>query len=96
MTAAVTLQSIAVATADHLSAAVEGDTIILHSGTRTYYSLNPIAGRIWELLQEPRSIEAIRDSLLQEYDVDPDRCEAELMQFLEALADEDLVELRSP
>lgn len=92
----VSLQSIVVATDDQLYAEIEAETVILHSDTRTYYSFNPVAGRIWELLQEPRPVEEIKDTILQEYDVSPDRCEADLLEFLAVLSDEGLVEFRKP
>lgn len=94
MTTNVSLQTHVVATDRHLHAEIEEETVILQSDTQTYYSLNPIASRIWEMLQEPREIAEIRDTILQEYDVSPNRCEADLLELLESLSEEDLVSFK--
>jgi hypothetical protein len=50
-----------------------------------YYGLDPIGARIWELIGAPRSVRAVRDTLLAEYQVDAARCESDLRAFLQAL-----------
>jgi hypothetical protein len=92
----ISLRSIVVATDEHVHAEIEGETVVLHTDAQTYYSLNPVAGRIWELLQEPRSVEEIRDTISREYDAPVARCETDLFEFLESLAEQGLVECRRP
>lgn len=94
MSTDVSLQTFVVATDEQLHAEIEEETVILRSDTQTYYSLNPVASRIWGLLQEPRQIEEIRDTIIQEYDVSPNRCEADLLELLASLSDEGLVSFR--
>lgn len=96
MTPDISLQSTVVATDEQLHADVDEETVVLHSETETYYSFNPVAGRIWELLQEPRTVEEIREQIVREYDVTADQCEADLLNFLGVLFEEDLVEVRRP
>ena len=90
----VSLQSVVVATDGQLHADIEADTIVLHTDTQMYYSLNPVAGRIWELLQEPRSVEQIKDTIVREYDVSPAHCETDLLEFLASLSEKGLVEVQ--
>lgn len=92
----ISLQSIAVIDTDHLHAEIEDETVVLHPDNRTYYSLNPVAARIWELLQEPRRIQDIRDQIVAEYDVSRAQCEDDLFEFLELLFAEDFVEFQQP
>lgn len=56
-----------------------------------YYGLNEIATRIWEMLIEPRSLDAICQRLLQDYDVDPATCEREVLACLDKLYSERLI-----
>lgn len=91
----VSLQSIVVATDEQLYANIEEKTIVLHADAQTYYSLNSVASRIWELLQEPHKIEEIRDTIVQEYGVSPDRCESDVLEFLKLLSEEGLVEVQN-
>src|SRR2546430_12237463 len=44
-----------------------------------YYSLDAVGSRIWALVQSPRSVREIRDTLLAEYDVPAERCERDLL-----------------
>ncbi|PYN91816.1 MAG: PqqD family protein, partial [Candidatus Rokuibacteriota bacterium] len=52
-----------------------------------------VGALIWNLVQQPRTMGAIRDALLDEYDVDPERCESVLRAFLTELASAGLVEV---
>lgn len=90
----ISLQQTVVTDSDQLYAEVGDETVVLQTDTRMYYSLNPVAGRIWELLQEPRKVNEIRDTVVDEYDVSRARCEDDLFEFLELLSEEDLIEFR--
>jgi len=52
-----------------------------------------VGSRIWSLIQEPVSASEIRDAILREYDVEPDRCERDLLNLLNEMAIEGLVEV---
>src|SRR2546426_12791479 len=80
--------SIVVAIRDQVSADLAGEAAILNLKSGVYYGLNAVGARIWSLIQEPKSVEDIRDAILNEYDVDPERCESDLLQLLQQLAAE--------
>ena len=57
-------------TAHHVVGASQADTTVLLDVERgRYYTLNEVAGRIWELLGQGASIPAIVERLGEEYDV---------------------------
>ena len=85
--------SIVVAIRDQVSADLAGEAAILNLKSGVYYGLNAVGARIWSLIQEPKSVEDIRDAILNEYDVDPERCESDLLQLLQQLAAEGLIEV---
>lgn len=60
--------------------------------TASYYGLNRVGARIWELVQDPRSIGAIRDAIVAEYEVEPDRCERDVLELLGRLSEAGLIE----
>lgn len=66
---------------------------ILDLKAGVYYGLDEVGARIWNLLQEPKIVSEIRHTLLEEYDVEPERCERDLLALLQRLADEGLVEV---
>jgi len=58
-----------------------GEAVLLHLGTATYFGLNAVGTRIWHLLAEHESTEAVLPLLLQEFDVD----EQQLRRDVDAL-----------
>jgi hypothetical protein len=79
---------------DQVSCALDGDTVILHLGSGTYYGLNAVGSTIWNLIQEPRTIDEIHNRLLQQYEADAGDCERDLLNLLDDLTKADLVEIR--
>jgi hypothetical protein len=77
-----------------VSSDLGGEVAILHLKAGIYYGLETVGARIWSLIQEPRSVGEIRDILVSEYEVEPDRCESDLIALLRGLADEGLIEVR--
>ena len=86
--------SVAIAVADQISANLDGEAVILNLESGVYYSLDQVGAQIWVLIQVPRTVNEIRDALLEEYEVDPDRCEHDIVALLYQLADAGLVEIR--
>ncbi len=79
---------------DQVSCALHGDTVILHLGSGTYYGLNAVGTAIWNLIQEPRTIEDIHHRLLQQYEANADECERDLLNLLDELEKARLIEIR--
>lgn len=76
-----------------VSTHLQGEAVILGLTAQEFYSLDTVGARIWELLQEPTTVPALVAVLLQEYDVEPARCEGDLLALLQDLADEGLIEV---
>jgi hypothetical protein len=89
----ISLKTIVRAGKDQMAHSVSEEAVILHTGSGVYYGLDPVGARVWNLIQQPCSVEEIRAMLLAEYDVEPARCEADLMELLEKLRDEKLIEV---
>jgi len=86
--------SIVVAAKDQVSTDLAGEAVILSLESGVYYSLDAVGARIWSLIEEPRTLNEIRDAILEEYEVEPDRCERDIVALLEQLADAGLIEIR--
>ncbi len=89
----VSKRSTVVATKDQVSSDLQGEVAILDLKGGVYYGLDTVGARIWNLIQEPKTVDEIRDALLQEYDVEPERLERDVLALLQSLADEGLVEV---
>lgn len=68
-----------------MTADMNGMTVMMDIETGKYYNLGTVGGRIWELLNVPVSVETLLRKLLGEYDVMPEKCEADTLPFLNAL-----------
>jgi hypothetical protein len=85
--------SIVAASKDQVSSDLAGETILLSMQTAMYYGLDEVASRIWELVRAPIRVSEIRDAIAGEYDVDLERCEADVLKFLRELAAKGLIEV---
>jgi Coenzyme PQQ synthesis protein D (PqqD) len=87
--------SIVVATQEQVSCDLAGEVVILHLRSGMHYGLDAVGARIWSLIQTPMNVNDLRDALLEEYDVDPDRCERDLVALLEDITAQGLIEVRN-
>jgi coenzyme PQQ synthesis protein D (PqqD) len=95
MDAALSVHSIVVAASEQVSCPLGEESAILNLKNSMYYGMNPVGTRIWTLLKEPRSVEQLRDTLLNEYQVDASLCERDLLDLLGKMKSEGLIEVRS-
>lgn len=92
---AISAGSIVVASKNQVASDLAGETVLLSMTTAHYYGLADVGARIWELIREPTTVSAICSVISNEYDVTPDRCEADVIQFLRDLASNGLIEVSS-
>ncbi len=86
-------RSTVVVTKDQVSADLSGEAAILNLKTSTYFGLNTVGASIWRLIQEPKKVTEIRDAILEEYDVEPERCEHDILELLQELSKHGLIEI---
>lgn len=83
-------QTITISTAV-TSREISGETVLLDMASERYFGLDEIGTRVWQVLAKTRSPGAAFDALLEEYDVEPERLEHDLVELLERLADAGLI-----
>jgi hypothetical protein len=77
---------------DLLATEVDGDRVMLSLRTNKYYGMKEIGGRIWDLLEQPTTPDAVITTLIAEYAVDRETCERDTLRFLEHLHREQLID----
>lgn len=87
--------SIISASPDQVSSQLGDESVILNIKACTYFGLNEVGSRIWSLIQKPASVDSVIQSLLDEYDVDPEQCEADVLNLVKELIDAALIEVRN-
>jgi len=91
----VEVNSSVVAAKEQVSSDLAGEAVILDFKSGVYYGLNEVGASIWNLIQEPKTVNEIRDAILEEYEVEPEQCDRDLKAILQQLADEGLIEVRN-
>jgi hypothetical protein len=77
-------------------AVTQSDAMVLMDlASGRYFTLNDVAGRIWELLATPRSMADIVAELAAEYDVKPERLISDVLTLTERLVELSLL-VREP
>jgi hypothetical protein len=88
------LHTIVVAAPEQVSCPLGEEAAILNLKNSVYYGMNPVGARVWNLLKQPRSVAELRDVLLEEFEVDEERCGKDLLALLGTMQGEGLIEVR--
>ncbi|MFZ1973377.1 MAG: PqqD family peptide modification chaperone [Candidatus Acidiferrales bacterium] len=94
MDAPLSLHAVVVAAAEQISCPLGEEAAILNLKNSVYYGMNPVGARVWELLKQPKVVSELRDALLNEYEVDHERCAQDLLVLLQKMREEGLIEVR--
>jgi len=70
---------------DLLSGLVDDEAVIMSIESGSYHVINETGRMIWELLEQPKTVAEIYDILSEEFDVDRDTYQKEVLQYIEAL-----------
>jgi len=82
--------------AEHVSAELEGEAVVLNLKDGVYFGLNPVGSRVWSLLKEaPKSLAELRQAILAEYDVGYEECDRDLRSLLDALREHGLIDINA-
>ena len=76
-----------------IEAEVDGELVALHVDNGTCYGFNGTATRIWQLVEEPKRLSELRDTLMAEFDVDAETCDQDLRALLKDLEGDGLIEI---
>lgn len=87
------LQTTVVRSPDQVSGDLDGKTVLLSIQNGEYYNMNEVGSRIWALIEQPRTIAALIDALLAEFQVGREQCEREALAFLEQLRKDKLLKI---
>jgi Coenzyme PQQ synthesis protein D (PqqD) len=74
-------------TGDWLSADTGDGAVMMSPSATQYIGLSSTAGRIWELLETPRTLAELCTALAGEYQVTPDEVSGDVKEFVAGLAE---------
>lgn len=70
------------------------ETVILDLESGSYLGLDPVGGRMWSLMGEGKTIDAVCATMVEEYDVSADVLMSDLRKLAEELAAQDLLRVK--
>lgn len=76
---------------DILSSSVNNETVMMDIETGQYIGLDPIATRIWELLEQPTNFSQLCETLTKEYEVSIEQCRNDVAQFINKSIEANLI-----
>lgn len=76
-----------------VSQEVRGETVIMDLRSSQYFTLDDVATRIWQLINESCSPEEVLARLLDEYEVSEEELRGDIETLLSHLLDEGLITL---
>jgi hypothetical protein len=81
---------------DTVSRELDGEVVILDLGSGSYFGLNAVGTRIWQLIGQHGRLAVVLDELCQEYDADRDVLQRDLLELVGRMADARLVDMQEP
>jgi len=70
---------------------VGDETVILDLASGTYFGLDPVGARVWQLLSEGRTLAEICETMLEEYEVEREQLETDVLRLTGELLERGLV-----
>ena len=92
----ITLESVIAQSEDQVFTDLEGEVVLMSIQQGNYYSMNSVLSRIWALAGKPVKLSVLCDSLMEEYQVERDVCEKQVLEAVQSLAQEKLVTVAAP
>ncbi|MCF8018777.1 PqqD family protein [Petrocella atlantisensis] len=72
---------------------IDGELGMMSEEKGKYYTLDFIGTRVWELIEQPMTVDELIVLLMKEYEVDRLTCEVDLLELLNKLLKEELIKM---
>jgi hypothetical protein len=69
------------------------ETVLLNLDSERYFGLDPVGTRMWEVLGAQGKVGSAYETLLAEFDADPEQLRRDLYELIEKLREHGLVEV---
>jgi len=76
---------------DALFQEVAGEVVIMDLKSESYFGLDEVGGRIWQLMQQHGDLQIVFEVMLDEFDVEPDQLEVDMKSLLGELTNSGLI-----
>jgi len=70
---------------DAISGRLQDELVIMDMDKGKYFAFNPVATRIWDILEKPITIDDLCKLLMDEYKVEEEQCRNEVTEVINEL-----------
>lgn len=81
------------ASSKYLYSEIDSEAVILDVNSGTYFGLNEVSNRIWQLLQTPTALDNLVAQIMEEYEVAPEQATADVQNLLDNMLNAGLIEV---
>lgn len=92
----VTIESVLVRDNELTAAAIDEEVVVLSVRAGAYFGFNHVAGKIWNMLEEPCRVGEIFEQLAEQHDVDEETVARDVTPFLQTLVEQRLLLVIDP
>jgi hypothetical protein len=89
----ITPDSVVVRTGDLVSAPMGDELAMMDMTSGTYFVLDGIAAEVWNRIETPASVRALCAQLCEQFDVPAERCQNDVIPFLEKLQQKQMLRI---
>ena len=76
-----------------LAQELAGETVLLDLASESYFGLDAVGTRVWQLLNEGAGQKELIDTLLEEYEVEREVLEKDVAELLDRLSEAGLIKI---
>jgi len=91
-----TLQDVLTLSPDVVFRDLDGEAVLLNLETGTYFGLNEVGTRMWNLIQQYGALQRVFESMQEEYEVAPAVLEQDLLHLVGQLCAKGLLSVSRP
>ena len=89
----VRLDSIVVRDSEPVATTIDDEVVMLSPRAQAYFGLGSVGSEIWTAIEQPRRVDDICAALMQQFEVDADTCQREVLDFLNDLVERKLARI---
>ena len=91
----ISLQQKVTISSEVLAQEVDEETVLLDMKSESYFGLDEVGTRIWQLLKDTGNLQTVYDTMCEEYDVDEKQLKKDLLDHVTQLVEAGLISLVS-
>lgn len=76
---------------DIITADMNGEVVMMDAQRGMYYNLGSTGSRIWELIAQPMTLDALVEKLMDIYEVERAQCLKDILPFIDKMIERQLI-----